>query len=130
MTTEQIGSDKRMSDGTLRRQFIGIKRTWNSTWDNVPSTNTVTNGYKTADGGMSGEDIESFYRSTNGKFRLVLKRGSASGLSVPTGATTAGVPYEDANFYGVDVMFTDFNKDVVKRGLVDLWNITLTMEEV
>lgn len=127
---ERIGSDKRMRDGTLRRQYIAVKRTWNVSWENIPSTNSVVGAYKTADGGYAGEDIEAFYRATTGKFRLVLKRGSAIGLSTPSGATTAGVPFSDANFYGVDVMFTDFSKEVTKRGKSDFWNITLTMEEV
>jgi hypothetical protein len=128
--TNRIGADKRMHDGTLRRQNINLKRTWTVSWENLPSTNSVTGGYKTADGGMAGEDIEDFYRSTPGKFRLVLKRGSASGLSVPSGASSAGVSFEDDNFYGADVMFTEFSKEVTKRGAVDFWNVSVTMEEV
>lgn len=131
MNVERIGTDKRMSDGTLRRQYIGLKRAWNITWNNIPSTNLISGGYHTADGGWAGEDMETFYRTTPGKFRLVLKRGSASGLTPPAGATTAGASFEDANFYGADVMFTDFSKDVVKRGIKgDIWNMSITLEEV
>jgi hypothetical protein len=126
---ERIGTDKRMANGTLRRFYVGIKRSWDVTWQNIPSTNTVTGGYSTADGGYSGEQIQAFYNANQGKFRLVLKRGSAIGLSTPNPAESA-LPYQDQNFYICNVMFTDFSKDVVRRGSVDFWNITLTMEEV
>lgn len=128
--TERVGTDKRMADGTLRRQHIGIKRTWQVSWENLPSTNTVSTGYKTVDGGMAGEDIEAFYFSQIQKFRMVLKRGSAVNLAVPSGASTAGAPFQDQNFYGVDVMITDFQKEVTKRGKVDFWNLSVTLEEV
>lgn len=131
MSTERIGTDRRMADGTLRRFHIKNKRTWTISWENLPSTNSSTTGIKTVDGGWSGEQIESFYQTTPGKFRMVLKRGSAAGLTPPAGATTAGAPFEDANFYGVDVMITDFSKEVVKRGQsVDLWSVNVTLEEV
>lgn len=127
--TERIGVDKRMADGTLRRQFIGIKRKWSVQWEALPSTNSVTNGFKTADGGMAGEDIEQFYFATPGKFRMVLRRGSAINVATPTPPDSA-LPYEDDNFYIVNVMFTDFNKEVRKRGAVDLWSVSVALEEV
>lgn len=126
---ERIGVDKRMADGTLRRQFIGLKRKWSAQWENLPSTNSVSNGFQTADGGMAGEDIERFYFETPGKFRMVLRRGSAIDLPVPNVAESA-LPYEDDNFYIVNVMLTDFNKEVRKRGTVDLWNAGVSLEEV
>lgn len=129
MKSERIGTDKRMADGTLRRQFIGNKRSWDVTWENLPSTNTVTGGYKTADGGWSGEQIESFYRSTPGKFKMILRRGSAINIADPTPADSA-LPFEDQNFYVCYVMFTDFSKTVKSRGSVDFWDISLTLEEV
>lgn len=130
MSTERIGSDKRMADGTLRRQYVGVKRSWQVSWENLPSTNTKPTGIKTVDAGWSGEQMETFYYATHGKFRLVLRRGSAITLSTPAGASTAGAPFEDANFYGVDVMLTDFSKEVRRRGTVDFWNISVNLEEV
>lgn len=127
--SERIGMDKRMADGTLRRQFVGIKRKWSVSWDNLPSTNSATNSLKTADGGMAGEDIEQFYFATPGKFRMVLRRGSAIDQDPPILVESA-LPYEDDDFYIVNVMLTDFNKEVRKRGVVDLWNVSVTLEEV
>lgn len=127
--TERIGIDKRMADGTLRRQFVGVKRSWSVSWENLPSTNSALAGMKTADGGMAGEDIESFYFSTPGKFRLVLRRGSAINKAVPN-VTEAQLPYEDDDFYIVNVMLTDFSKEVRKRGIVDLWGMSVSLQEI
>jgi hypothetical protein len=131
MSTQRIGTDKRMADGTLRRMNIAVKRLWSVNWENLPSTNRFPTGFKTADGGWSGEQMETFYYNTPGRFRMVLKRGSASGLAVPAGASTLGPKFEDNNFYGVDVMLTDFSKEVRKRGgKSDFWNVAVTLEEV
>ncbi len=129
MVTERIGTDKRMVDGTLRRQHISNKRTWTVNWENLPSRNDVTNAMETVDGGMSGTDIETFYQSNSGSFRMVLRRGSAIDIVSPNPAESA-LPYENTNFYVVRVMITEFTKDVVKRGKIDLWNVSVTLEEV
>lgn len=128
-TVERIGTDKRTVNGTLRRQFIKNKKSWSVSWENIPSTNSVSAGMKTADGGMSGEQIESFYNTTPGAFRLLLRRGSAIGLADVNPADSA-LPFEDSNFYVVKVMITDFTKEVSKRGIVDLWNVSVSLEEV
>lgn len=128
-STERIGTDRRMSDGTLRRQHISIKRKWSVQWNNIPSTNSAINGFRTVDGGLSGEGIEDFYYSTPGKFRLVLRRGSAKDKVVPNPAESA-LPYEDNDFYIVNVMLTEFSKETIKRGRSDLLNISVSMDEV
>ena len=126
---ERIGNDRRMADGTLRRQFIALKRTWSTSWENLPSTNSVSGGFKTADGGMSGEQIEAFMKNTPGAFRMVLRRGSAINKTVPN-VTESQLPYEDDDFYIANVMITDFSKEVEKRGKVDIWSASITLEEV
>lgn len=128
-SNERIGTDKRMADGTLRRQYVNVKRKWSTSWDNLPSTNSVVTGFKTADGGMAGEDMEQFYYANHGVFRLVLRRGSAINLATPNPVDSA-LPYEDNNFYIANVMLTEFNKEVAKRGLVDLWTASVSIEEV
>jgi hypothetical protein len=128
-SVERFGTDKRMADGTLRRMHTASKRTWAVTWDNIPSTNTVVTGYKTVDAGMSGEQIEDFYFANPGKFRLVLRRGSAKDIATPNPLESA-LHYEDANFYVVNVMITEFSKEVRKRGAVDFWNMSVTLEEI
>lgn len=127
--TERIGTDKRMADGTLRRQYVGVKRKWSVQWDAMPSTNSVLTGYKTVDGGMAGEDIENFYYNNPGKFRLVLRRGSAIDKATPNPAETS-LPFEDSDFYVANVMLTEFTKEVRKRGSVDFWSVSVTLEEI
>jgi hypothetical protein len=126
---ERIENKQRMADGTLRRYTVSKKRTWSCQWENLPSTNLVAAGLKTVDGGMSGEDIEAFHNATDGAFRLVLRRGSAKDLATPNPADSA-LPYQDSNFYITKVMISDYNKEVTKRGRVDLWSLSITLEEV
>ena len=119
---ERIESKRRMVDGTLRRYSVAKKRTWSCSWDMLPSTNNITGGLKTADGGLAGEDIERIHDTVNAPFKMVLRRGSAKGQVVPAASND--------NFYIVNVMISDFSKEVVKRGRVDLWNVSITLEEV
>lgn len=126
---ERIENKKRMVDGTLRRYSVVKKRTYSIDWNLLPSTNDVVGGFKTADLGLAGEDLERIHNNINTPFRMVLRRGSASGLAAPT-PTDAQLPFTDDNFYIVNVMISDFSKEVVKRGKVDLWNVSITVEEV
>lgn len=128
-SVERLENKQRMADGTLRRYSVSKKRTWSCDWSMLPSTNSVTNGLTTADGGWAGEDIENFHNITDGSFRMILRRGSASGKTAPNPADTA-LPYRDSDFYIVKVMIVDFTKSVVKRGTVDLWDISISLEEV
>lgn len=126
---ERIENKKRMADGTLRRYSVAKKRTWSCSWDLLPSTNSVATGIKTVDGGMAGEDLERIHNTYNEPFRMILRRGSAKGKTIPTPSEPA-LPYRDNDFYIVNVMISDFSKEVIKRGKVDLWNVSITLEEV
>lgn len=111
-SVERLENKQRMVDGTLRRYSITKKRVWSCSWDNLPSTNSKgANSFTTADGGWAGEDIESFHDRTDGAFQMQLRRG-------------------DGTVTTVTVMISDFSKEVLKRGLVDLWNLDITLEEV
>ena len=126
---ERIENKQRMADGTLRRYSVAKKRTWSVDWKSLPSSNNVVGALKTADGGMAGEDIENWHNSIDGAFRMILRRGSAKDKVTPNPAEGL-LPYTDSDFYIVNVMITDFDKDVVKRGRVDLWDLSITLEEV
>lgn len=108
---ERIEKKQRMANGTLRRYTVAKKRTWSCSWEMLPSTNSKSNGLKTADGGWAGEDIESFHNSNNGAFQMQLRKG-------------------DGAIETVTVMISDFTKEIVKRGIVDFWNLSITLEEV
>lgn len=103
---ERIVKEDRMANGTMRRWYVADKRTFSCSWEMVPKP---TN--RTVDGFWGGDAIENFYYSTPGSFTL---------------ETTDA----DGTVETFTVMFTDFSKDIVKRGGVDLWNISVTMIEV
>lgn len=127
MSTERIGTDKRMANGTLRRHHVIGKRSWSCSWENLPSRNDVVGSFKTADGQLAGGGIEDFYNTQNGEFTLVLRNGSAIDLTAPSPST---LPYEDDDFIVCKVMITEYSRETIKRGNVDLWNISITLEEV
>lgn len=129
---ESFDSDRRTANGTLRRYHVARKRSWSVNWEMLPSKRNVVIGGKTylttVDNGWAGEEIESFYKSNPGDFVLVLRKGSAINKSTPAMAT---LPFENDDFFGVRVMFTEFSKTIVKRGPgIDFWNLSVTMEEV
>ena len=111
VTVERIENLVRMANGRLRRTIVAKKRTWTTSWDNIPSNNNV-DGSGTVDGGMSGEEMRTFHDATDGAFDMTLRSGN--------GDTEV-----------VTVMITDFSWDVNKRGpRVDLWTVNVTLEEV
>jgi hypothetical protein len=110
-SVERIEQKTRMADGTLRRYSVAKKRSWSCSWDMIPSTNSNPKGIKTADGGWAGESIEAFHIATNGAFDMQLRRG-------------------DGTITTVTVMISDFSKEVAKRGIVDFWNLDITLDEV
>jgi hypothetical protein len=128
---ERIETKTRMADGTLRRYSVSKKRTWSCSWTGLPSTNNIVGGLHTVDGGMAGEDIELWVNTINVPFRMILRRGSAEPIVTPPNPADGLLPYQDANFYIANVMITEYNKEVVKRGkLADLWDVSITLEEV
>lgn len=127
---ERIENKTRMADGTLRRYVVAKKRTWSCSWENLPSRN-VEGGFNTADGHMTGEKMEQLARTQDGPFRLVLRRGSARSIATEPNPSDTALPFADDNFYIVNVMISEFSKEVVKRGVkTDLWNVDITLEEV
>lgn len=111
ISIERIENKQRMVDGTLRRHVIAKKRTFSASWDMLPSTNSKSPGTGTVDGGWAGEDIQAFHNETDGEFQMQLRGG-------------------DGQVETVTVMISDFSKEVVKRGIVDFWSLSITLEEV
>lgn len=111
---EKVG---RMVDGTLRRYTVAKKRSFGTSWTMLPSKSNV--GIGTADGGWAGENIESFHNANNGAFFMKLRKGSDDGKAA-----------NDGTIETVTVMITDFSKTIEKRGIVDFWTLSITLEEV
>lgn len=117
--TERIEKSDRMANGTLRKYVVAKKRSYDFTWNLVPSKRNVSGALSTADGGIAGEEIETFFNTQDGAFLMKVRKGSDTAKAA-----------NDGTIETVTVMFSDFSKEIEKRGLIDLWNITLRMEEV
>lgn len=123
ITYERLGTPNRMVDGTLRRHSIAKKRSFAMAWTMVPAKRNNTYGGKTAlttvDGGWAGEDIENFYNNTDGAFKIKLRKGTDEAKAISDGTIEV-----------VNVMITEYSRTVEKRGVVDLWSLDITLEEV
>lgn len=117
--TEKIEKAERMANGTLRKYVVAKKRSYDFTWNLIPSKRNVSGALNTADGGIAGEEIENFFNTQDGAFLMKVRKGSDTAKAA-----------NDGTIETVTVMFSDFSKEIEKRGLIDLWNITLRMEEV
>lgn len=106
ISNERIERSARMADGTLRTFVVADKRTFTTSWDMLPKKTE-----QTVDGFWGGEAMEDFFYSTPGEFTLDIWDG-------------------DDEQYTYTVMFTDFSKTIVKRGSVDFWTVSVTLEEV
>ena len=104
----RIESRQRMANGIMRKYFIADKKTFTTSWSDLPTLDT-----QTVDGFLGAAGIESFY------------------LNNPTSTITLGVINRDATETNYTVMITSFNKTVVKRfGQWETWNVSLSLEEV
>lgn len=108
VTPERIERKERMVDGTMRKYFVAIKHTFSTSWENLPSL-PGTNG--PVDGGLSAKEMEAFSRDVNDPFTLTLRDGQG----------------ETETF---NVYIEEFSYEINKRGVVDWWNVDLTLVEV
>ena len=120
---ERFESKTRTVDTTLRRYSVAKKRTFSLSWVMFPSKRNSVYGGKTGittvDGGWAGEDIENFYNTVDGAFKIKLRKGTDEAKDIADGTIEVAT-----------VMITDFSKVVEKRGVVDLWSLDITLEEV
>ena len=115
VSVERIESKTRMADGTLRRYVVAKKKTFSTSWENLPdkATTFLANG-------QTGQWMENFHNTVDGSFLMRLRAGSDADTSL-TGLN--GTIFE--------VMINEFSKEVVKRGKAfDLWSLSITLEEV
>lgn len=144
---ERIGTQKRMVNGRLRSYHIADKLSISTGWDMLPSRSyyqypdfnssgaspykKVNNEEFTVDGGAGGSDMLEWYERYTGSFWVYLsydKKQNFRELEDPD------AEYNNLNKYSqiIEVMFTNFSYNVVKRGNgnFDFWNINLELEEV
>lgn len=115
--TNRIERSERMANGTMRKIFIADKYSIQTSWNMLPSNDTMT-----VDGGYGAEQIRSFYKGKGtGSFKLKI---SYNGVS--------------ARDEIISVMITNcsftINKRNVKEKISDVaqefWDVSLTLEQV
>lgn len=122
---EPVESRQRMVNGTMRKFSVAKKRTFSWSWENIPDKSTSF----LANGTTYGNWLEEFYNSTDGEFLMRLRSGSDENLG--TVLSRPGTVDSADNTRIFTVMFLDYSKQVTKRGRAfDLWNITMSVEEV
>lgn len=102
----RIERSTRMANGRMRKYVVADKQQFSVSWDMLPKGTAFT-----VDGKWGGDAIVAFYNATKGSFTLTITNG-------------------DDTTETYTVMFTDFSKEIVKRGAYDFWNISCSMEEV
>jgi len=106
VSVERIERKQRLASGTLRKYIVADKRSFATSWSMLPKLTS-----QTVDGFWGGEAIENFYNIVPGSFSLEITDG-------------------DGEIYEYTVMFSEFSKQIVKRGSVDFWEVNVTLEEV
>lgn len=115
LPTERIEKVVRTSNGTLRKNHIADKKKFQLSWDMLPSYRTLT-----VDGGWGAEDLRSFYSSEEGKQSFNIRINLAKN----------GLDQSSSGYESYNVVISDCNFTVVKRGLQPHWNVSVSMSEV
>ena len=142
--TQRIEQRQRTINGRMRSYHIADKLTMSVSWNMLPSRGysglpnfNATTGVSpsegstteyTADGGAGGVELLDWYETHQGPFFMYLAYDKYTNLD------GQAYEYTGLNRYNqiIEVYFADFNYSVVKRGATnhDLWNISVTLEEV
>jgi hypothetical protein len=142
--SERLEQRQRTINGRMRSYYIADKLKFDWSWSLLPSrayfqnaefnANTGISPYKnntqeyTADGGAGGVEILDWYQTHKGPFWMYLAYDKYSNFGEDNSSFTHLQQYNQI----VQVYFADFNYSIVKRGgnNFDLWNISVTLEEV
>jgi len=125
ITPNRIEKSTRMTNGTLRKFYIDDKMTINMSWNMLPSYSTFT-----VDGGYGALDLKSFYEGAAAKTSGALSGQNTFDVTVKYGSGATTETYT--------MIFTSCSFEMVKRNAKlatsdtpqELWNVSLSMEEV
>ena len=146
-TPVRIEQRQRTINGRMRSYHIADKLNMSVSWNNLPSRSYYqdpafnssgvtayknTDGEFTADGGAGGVDLLEWYETHQGPFWMYMAYDKYTNF--PTDGEVVNASYGHLAQYNqiMEVYISDFNYSVVKRGGAnhDLWNISVTLEEV
>jgi hypothetical protein len=144
INSERLEQRQRTINGRMRSYHIADKLKFDWSWSMLPSrafyqnaafnTTTGISPYQnitqefTSDGGAGGVEILDWYQNHKGPFWMYLAYDKYSNFGDDNAAFGHLAQYNQI----VQVYFADFNYSIVKRGgnNFDLWNISVTLEEV
>jgi len=144
ISTERLEQRQRTINGRMRSYHIADKLNFSWSWSLLPSRAFYQNAafnettgispYQnntqefTSDGGAGGVEILDWYENHKGPFWMYLAYDKYSNF----GDDDAAFGHLEQYNQIVQVYFADFNYSIVKRGgnNFDLWNISVTLEEV
>lgn len=115
--TERIQQTQRMANGTLRKFFIDDKKQFTVSWRMLPGTR----GY-TVDGNWGALDLIEFYNSDRGQSTFDIKFNFAK-----NGMDQSNDPNESETY---EVSFISFTANLIKRGEVPFYDISMSLEQV
>lgn len=122
VSPNRIEYKQRMLNGRMRSYYVTDKNTFSTSWNDLPSRAIVapSGANITSDSFGAGQDIKDWYETHTGDFWMLLVYDGGDNT------TSASSQVEVYN-----VMFDDFNFDIVKRGQYnDLWNVSISLVEV
>jgi hypothetical protein len=147
-TPQRIEQRQRTVNGRMRSYYIADKMNISISWSLLPSRSyfqiadfndeTGKSPYQnnlqefTADGGAGGVQLLDWYNSHSGPFWMYLAYDKYSNFKTDGEITDSSFGHLGQYNEIIQVYFADFNYSVVKRGgnNFDLWNISVTLEEV
>ena len=141
---DRIENRQRTVNGTMRSRFIADKLSLNFSWNLLPSKSySSTANYDpitgksslynsqsefTADGGAGGNDILDWYDSHQGPFWVFLSYDKIDSTQ------SDAVKFQNFPNYNqvLEMYISDFSYTIEKRSgtLYDMWNISVSLEEV
>ena len=143
----RIEKRERMINGRMRSYHIADKQKISVSWSMLPSRaansnpayETVDGGATpvgksalsraeqfTSDGGAGAVEMLDWYENHQGSFFVYLSYDKYSMFGKDDAA------YQNVGKYNqvIEVFFSDFSYNVVKRGIHDFWDVSVTLEEV
>lgn len=148
----RIENRERMVNGRMRSHHIADKRSFSISWQMLPSRSysakpnfnintgkttldisgspTMNDSIYTTDGGAGGAELKNWYDRHKGSFWVFVAYDNYKelGLAHPDNQLGTLQKYNEV----IEMYITDFNYSIQKRGgsNYDLWNVSITLEEV
>lgn len=120
MSYEQIEKSQRTANGTLRKYVVASKRTFSTSWQDLPSVSSTT-----VDGYLGALALKSFYDSNyDNSITLKVYAGSST-------APTEYVSQTRVETISTTVFISSFSASISRRlGGIDFWNVDISFVEV